>query len=245
MERIIIVTGCTKRIGLGIVNLFLQNSNFKIVGIVRSLSKELNDLCLNYPNKIQIIIKDFEKDFLDVNVFQNIIDQGGQIVGFVHCASNLIYDNFSNYTNKNLISQNRIHYGVFNQAILSYLEVFKNKKNNIKDIASFINFGDYKVFYGKEMGFSYTKSKLLAMKEIKYQALMSLGYIRVNMISPGYILPTEGYSENFEKIIEKFPFKYTSTIEDIYKTVDFIIKQKSITGQHIVLDAGAGLVDNI
>lgn len=238
--KTIIVTGCAKRIGLGIVSFYLKNSDYKVVGIARRISDTLNDLKKMYPDRLELIIKDFDKEFLDANFFKKIIDIHGEIKGFMHCASNLLIDDFDNFTYKNFNSQKNIHYDVFNNALLSYLELAKI--NNYKTIPSFINFGDYKVSNGENVGFSYTQSKLLAINSVKEQAKKGLGYFRVNVISPGYTLPTEGYIENFEEIVNDFPFKYTSNITDICETVDFLVNQKSVTGQHIVVDAGAGLV---
>jgi len=243
MVKTIIVTGCAKRIGLGIVDFYLKNSNYKIIGIVRQTSILLNELQTEYPNRLELIIKDLDKDDLDITFFKKIIKKNGDIKGLIHCASNLLFDEPHNFINENLKAQNRIHYEVFNEAFLSYLEIAK--KNNIKSIASFINFGDFKISNGLTIGISYTQSKLLAINSIKEQAKQGLGYIRVNIVSPGYTLPTEGYDENFEKIVSHFPFKYTSSIVDICETVDFLIQQRSVTGQHIVVDAGAGLVENI
>lgn len=241
MVKTIIVTGCAKRIGLGIVEFYLKNSDYKIIGIVRNISGELNNLKNLYPTRLELIIKDFDKDFLDTKFFQNTIKTGSEIKALMHCASNLLVDNFETITSKNFQSQTKIHYSVFNEALLSYLEIAK--KTNFETIPCFINFGDYKVSNGENVGFSYTKSKLLAINSIKEQAKIGLGYVRVNAISPGYTLPTEGYLENFEEIVNDFPFKYTSSIPDICDAVDFFIKQRSVTGQHIVVDAGAGLAN--
>jgi NAD(P)-dependent dehydrogenase (short-subunit alcohol dehydrogenase family) len=243
MVNTIIVTGCAKRIGFGIVDFYLKNSNYKIIGIVRKVSISLNELQKEHPDRLELIIKDLNKDDLDINFFKTIIKNNTEIKGFIHCASNLLFDEIHNFTSENLKSQNRIHYEVFNEAFLAYLEIAK--KNNIKSVASFINFGDFKVSNGQNVGISYTHSKLLAINSIKEQSKKGLGYIRVNMVSPGYTLPTEGYDENFEKIVANFPFKYTSSILDICETVDFLIQQRSVTGQHIVVDAGAGLIENI
>lgn len=241
MIQTIIVTGCAKRIGLGIVSFYLKHSNYKIVGLVRSISSELNNLKSIYPQRLELIIKDFDKEILDTHFFKEITEVHGEIKGFIHCASKLLIDEFETFTDENFLSQKKIHYTLFNESLLSYIEIAKH--NILKTIPCFINFGDYKVSNGENVGFSYTHSKLLAINSIKEQAKNSLGYARVNIISPGYTLQTEGYVENFEEIVNDFPFKYTSSISDICETVDFLIKQRSVTGQHIVVDAGAGLAN--
>lgn len=241
MNKTIIITGCAKRIGLGIANFYLKNSDYKVIGVIRNINQNLKELKNLYPERFELIIKDFDKELLDIHFLKEVIDRHGEIKGFIHCASNLLLDNFESLTYKNLQDQKKIHYDVFNQALMSYLEVAKI--NSFKTIASFINFGDYKVSYGENVGISYTQSKLLVINSIQEHARNGLGYLRANVISPGYTLPTEGYVEDFEKIVESFPFKYTSNIIDICETVDFLIHQKSVTGQHIVVDAGAGLID--
>ena len=240
MTQTIIVTGCAKRIGLGIVSFYLKNSDYKVIGVVRNISSELKNLKSMYPQKIELIIKDLDNELLDTHFFKEIIDTHGELKGFIHCASKLLIDTLETVLDEDFLSQRRIHYTLFNEALLAYLEIAKT--NNLKTIPCFINFGDYKVSNGKNVGFSYGQSKFLAINSIKEQAQNALGYARVNAVSPGYTLPTEGYVENFKEIIDGFPFKYTSDIQDICDTIDFFIKQKSITGQHIAVDAGAGLV---
>ncbi len=241
--KTIIITGCAKRIGLGLVDFYLKNSNYKIIGVVRNVSDSLRALKLAYPNRLTIIIKDFESDSLDFSFFNEVINKHGEIKGLMHCASKLLFDEFHNVTNENFQSQQRIHHDIFHNAILSYLETSKQKQ--LLTIPTFINFGDFKIKNNHTIGISYTHSKLLAMNAITEQAKIGLGLLRVNMVSPGYTLPTEGYDEDFNKIVSNFPFKYTSSVLDICETVDFLINQKSVTGQHIVVDAGAGLVENI
>ncbi len=240
MSDTIVITGCAKRIGLGIVDFYLKNTEYQLFGVVRRVSDDLGALAKQYPNRLKIVLKDLDKEYFDIDFFKSIHLESSRFKGFVHCASNLLVDDIESFTVENLNAQEKIHYGIFDDAIRVYVDYCKS--NNIKDICSFINFGDYKISNGQTMGFSYTKSKLLAINNIRKQAIYALGYARVNMISPGYTLKTEGIDEKFEKIIEEFPFKYTSSVEDICNTVDFLIHQKSVTSQHIVVDAGAGLV---
>lgn len=241
MSDAIVITGCAKRIGLGILDFYLKNTDYKLFGVVRRVSNDLAELGQQYPNRLKIVLKDLDKESFDIDFFKSIHVESNCIKGFVHCASKLLVDDIVNFNVENLDSQEKIHYGVFDDAVRGYVDFCKS--HNVKDVCSFINFGDYKVSNGQTMGVSYTRSKLIAMKNIKNQAIHGLGYARVNMVSPGYTLKTEGVDEDFQKIIDAFPFKYTSTVDDICDAVNFLIHQKSVTGQHIVVDAGAGLAN--
>jgi NAD(P)-dependent dehydrogenase (short-subunit alcohol dehydrogenase family) len=239
MIKSIVITGCSKRIGLGIIKYYCEESDYKLIAVVRKVSKDLENLKKIYNNRVEIIIKDLDKDDLDEIFFEKIINKNETIVGLFHCASNFLFDDEETFNEDNLKCQNRIHYEIFDNAINSYLNL--SERYQLKERASFINFGDYKIYYGQKTGISYSESKNLAMKAIKIQAMKTLGKARVNMVSPGYTLATEGYDENYEEIVKNFPFGYSSSISDICDTVNFLLNQHSITGQNIVVDAGAGL----
>ena len=68
---------------------------------------------------------------------------------------------------------------------------------------------------------------------------------RVNGIALGQILKNNNQnSENFKKTFCENPLGYSGSVIEICNTIDFILKNKSITGQIISLDGGAHL-DNV
>jgi NAD(P)-dependent dehydrogenase (short-subunit alcohol dehydrogenase family) len=67
--------------------------------------------------------------------------------------------------------------------------------------------------------------------------------IRVNAIAPGLVQPSADMStEKWTKLVNRLPLKHTVSSEDITSSLDFLLKNKSVTGQTIVVDGGYSLL---
>lgn len=67
--------------------------------------------------------------------------------------------------------------------------------------------------------------------------------VRVNAIAPGLILPSQDTSpEDWERLVRKIPAGKTGGVEDIVKSVLFLLKNGYITGETIHVDGGYGLL---
>jgi pteridine reductase len=67
--------------------------------------------------------------------------------------------------------------------------------------------------------------------------------IRVNAIAPGLVLPSEkGNSEEWSKLIDRLPLKKAVPVEDVSAVLEFLLNNKSITGQTIFVDSGYSLI---
>ena len=112
----------------------------------------------------------------------------------------------------------------------------KGKNNNI------INIIDQRVFKLTPFFFSYTISKTGLYTLTKTSAISFAPKIRVNGIAPGPTLKNKRQSEkHFRKQYLVTPLKKQVDVEEICNAVDFIIKNRSITGQVIALDSGQSL----
>ena len=107
----------------------------------------------------------------------------------------------------------------------------KNEKNGI-----IINMLDSIIKKNNNNYFVYSLSKK-SLKDLTTLSAKELApSIRVNGIALGFILGQE--NENLEKYIEKIPMKQLGNIEDITKTINFILENKYLTGEVIFLDGG-------
>ena len=123
-------------------------------------------------------------------------------------------------------------------ALLSkvFAKNIRGKNNNI------INIIDQRVFKLTPYFFSYTISKTGLYTLTKTSAMSLAPKIRVNGIAPGPTLKNKRQSEkHFRKQYLATPLKKQVDVEEICNAVDFIIKNKSITGQVIALDSGQSL----
>jgi pteridine reductase len=67
--------------------------------------------------------------------------------------------------------------------------------------------------------------------------------IRVNAIAPGLVLPSDVVThEQWDKLVAKLPLKRAATLEEITSSLEFLINNKYITGQTIVVDGGYSLI---
>ena len=123
-------------------------------------------------------------------------------------------------------------------ALLSkaFAKNIRGKNNNI------INIIDQRVFKLTPYFFSYTISKTGLYTLTKTSAMSLAPNIRVNGIAPGPTLKNKRQSEkHFKKQYLATPLKRQVDVEQICNTVDFFIKNRSITGQVISVDSGQSL----
>ena len=118
-------------------------------------------------------------------------------------------------------------------------EFAKNIRGNNNNI---INIIDQRVFKLTPFFFSYTISKVGLYTLTKTSSMSLAPKIRVNGIAPGPTLKNKRQSEkHFRKQYLVTPLKKQVDVEEICNAVDFIIKNRSITGQVIALDSGQSL----
>jgi NAD(P)-dependent dehydrogenase (short-subunit alcohol dehydrogenase family) len=87
----------------------------------------------------------------------------------------------------------------------------------------------------------YSASKAFVDKLVKIAALENAEYgITVNSIQLGYTGIGMGKmtEENAERALNKIAMKRFCTMEELYKTIDYIIETEYLTGQNIRLDGG-------
>lgn len=90
---------------------------------------------------------------------------------------------------------------------------------------------------------SYTISKAGLESLTKLLARSFAPGIRVNAIAPGLVLPSEVVTdEQWGKLVQRLPLKRAATLEEITSTLEFLINNKYITGQTIVVDGGYSLI---
>jgi pteridine reductase len=90
---------------------------------------------------------------------------------------------------------------------------------------------------------AYVVSKIALETLTRLQAKTYAPGIRVNAISPGFVLPSDNITKDeWESLVERLPLKHPTSLLDIAKTLDFLIDNPSITGQTIIVDGGYSLI---
>jgi len=148
---------------------------------------------------------------------------------------------FENDKLENFTSKSWNHHLNVNLKAPAYLskEFAKNTKGKNNNI---INIIDQRVFKLTPFFFSYTLSKTGLYTLTKTSAMSLAPNIRVNGIAPGPTIKNKRQSnKHFKKQYLSTPLKKQVDVKEICTTVDFFIKNRSITGQVLAVDSGQNL----
>ncbi len=234
----IIITGGANRIGAAIAEKLAGPNNEIVIHFNQSKSKaeSLKRKLQNYGTKIYLIKGDLSKE-KDIN---KIIKFAKSKLKYFDCLIN----NASIFENDRLENfkvhgwEKHISTNLRAPALLSkeFSKNIRGKNNNI------VNIIDQRVFKLTPFFFSYTISKTGLYTLTKTSAMSLAPNIRVNGIAPGPTIKNQRQSEkHFKKQCLATPLKKQVDVEHICNTVDFFIKNKSITGQVLAVDSGQNL----
>jgi pteridine reductase len=107
-----------------------------------------------------------------------------------------------------------------------------------------INMLDKNIIRTQTKYFGYLQSKKALAELTKYLAIMLAPKIRVNAISPGFIIEEEGTIPDtmyFTKKLKSIPLQKQGSIEDIIKAVDYLLNASYVNGQNLFVDGGSFL----
>jgi pteridine reductase len=108
--------------------------------------------------------------------------------------------------------------------------------------ANIINISDSYTKRNTGKYFAYLLSKK-GLNNLNEMLSVEVAPIRVNAIALGIMdMPQPTSSEYVEKRVAATPLKQKVSIKDVTKTIDYILKTKSVTGQVINIDSGESLV---
>lgn len=238
-----LVTGCGKGIGLAIAKKLLIEKNFKILGISRSINKDIQLLMQKYPErfiffesriedtkKIKSLLKDFHKTHGPINFAicnAGVRSRMSLLESDLNLYSKIIEINtISNINIAKELIQNCIH---------------KKSKCNILFISSIVG----------SRGFSdlstYAVSKSALEGFMKSAAVeFANNNIQLNCLAPGFV--ESSYAEDFKKnrkdlykwTIKQTPMGRWGKCEEIAELALFLISEKNsyMTGSVVYSDGG-------
>ena len=114
------------------------------------------------------------------------------------------------------------------------------------DHGCIINVGAVTALQGRKNGINYCTARAGILNFTRCLALELAPKIQVNTITPGYIATEEvvtryalDIKENYDKVVSAIPAGRLGTLEDVFKTLYFLVNDASyITGQNFVVDGG-------
>ena len=236
--RKIIITGGATRIGAAIAEK-LSGPNIEIVihfNKSKSKAEILRKKLMKLGAKIYLVKADLSKE---KDVYK-IIKYSKLKMKYFDCLIN----NASIFENDKLLNFNSKSWGkhisinLKAPAILSkeFGKNIKGKNNNI------VNIIDQRVYKLTPYFFSYTISKTGLYTLTKTSAMSLAPNVKVNGIAPGPTIKNKRQSDkHFKNQYLSTPLKHQVDVKEICNAVDFLIKNRSITGQVLAIDSGQSL----
>ena len=234
----IIITGAATRMGAAIAKKLSGPGVEMVIHYNRSkseaekLQKELS------KNKTKVFL--VKGDLAKEQDLKKIIKFSKSKLKYFDClinnASLFENDNLRNFTPKSWSQHIDVNLKAPAYLTKEFSKNIKTKNNNI------INIIDQRVFKLTPFFFSYTLSKTGLYTLTKTSAMELAPNIRVNGIAPGPTIKNKRQSAaHFKKQYLSTPLKRQVSVHSITNTVDYLIKNMSITGQVIAIDSGQNL----
>jgi pteridine reductase len=89
----------------------------------------------------------------------------------------------------------------------------------------------------------YTISKAALETMTKILARTFAPNVRVNAIAPGLVFAPEGFEpEDWERLVNRLPIPRAAFLDEITGALDFLLDNKYVTGQTVVVDGGYSLL---
>lgn len=236
----ILVTGCSRGVGLEICRVLLEQGH-TVYGIARSCPDEFKALQVEYEGHLLYKSVDLsDSEHIKENVFRDFCDSKVQIDGFVNNAA-IAYDDI--VTNLNLERLKAMYeVNVFTPMMMTK-NVIRNMilhhtKGSIVHISSISVHTGYK---GLAM-YASSKGALEAFSKDTAREWGIMG-IRSNVVVPGFMATAMSSTltdEQRSKIYARTSLKAATSIRSVAETVAFLLSDKaeSITGQNIHVDNG-------
>ncbi len=237
MNKVIIISGLSKGLGLGLAK-YLLKKNWKVAGFSRKKTPQISVLEKKYKKKFlfkSINIK-HNKMFDDLLIE---IKKMGKIYGLINNAGTVHEDLLVNQDEniiKNLLDVNLLGPILLTKKVTKYMMI--NNIGRIINISSIVAKSGYK----GTVSYSSTKGGLEGMTRALSRELGRRN-ITVNSVAPGYMktdLTKNMNPKKLNQIIRRTPLGRPGSVEDVIGLVNFLLSQEAsfISGQTILVDGG-------
>lgn len=238
-NKVAIVTGASRGIGLEIAKIFYENGAKIVITDIDEKTLSIVNKEFNDSKNILSIVSDVSISDSVTNMIKTTIEKFNKIDILVNCAGitrdNLIIrmkeNDWDNVINTNLKS-------VFLTSKIAGRYMMKEKSGNIINISSVVGITGN----AGQTNYSASKAGVIGMTKSLAKEFASRN-IRVNAIAPGFIdtAMTKNLKEDAkEQLIDAILLKRLGTTKDIANAALFLASSLSdyITGQILVVDGG-------
>lgn len=240
MDKNILVTGCSRGVGLEICRVLLGQGDM-VYGIARSHSEEFKELEARYEGRVRFKSADLSDcENVRQNIFKDFCGNRVRIDGYVNNAA-VAYDDI--VTNLNLASLQAMYsVNVFTPMMMAKYVIrnmlLHKTKGSIVHVSSISAHTGYK---GLAM-YASSKGALEAFSKNTAREWGQAG-IRSNVVVPGFMATAMSSTlteEQRSRIYARTSLKAATSIRSVAETAAFLLSDKagSITGQNIHVDNG-------
>ena len=248
-QKIAIVTGANRGIGLATVRAFAKNEAV-VWACARTQSKEFENELKIIEEENGTIVRPLYFDVTDREAVKNAIKTVGNesktidiLVNNAGVSVEKLFNMTSMDTMKSTMEVNFLSQVNLAQTVSRYM--IKNKKGSIVNVASVAGIEP------EEGGVAYGSSKAAVLFSTGTMALELAKYgIRVNSVSPGFI-NTDMWEKRDEiikeKIMKETPLGRQGDPSEVAQAILFLASDMSsyITGQNIIVDGGRKLGEGV
>ena len=223
-QRTAIVTGGGKRVGAGIVAALIADG-WRVAAHVHHDSDTV-------PQGAQKVLADLADADCGETIFAAV---GGPVALLVNNAARFVHDGFGAASASEFDS----HMAVNARAPMLLIDALA-RRHAAGQNALVVNILDAKLAAPNPDYLSYTMSKYAAagLTELAARALAGQG-IRVNAVAPALMLPSGAQDDaGFDRVHALNPLGRGVAVDDVVGAIRFLIDQRAITGQTLVIDGG-------
>lgn len=231
------ITGGAQRIGFSISKYLASKGIDIAIQFNKSKKKviELEKVAKKYNVQFYSIKSDFNEGNFD-NLFHQIKKNFGTIDLLINNASAFEFDTIKN-SNSEIFD---LHMNVNLKAPFFLSKCFINQSKNKKGLI--INIIDQRVKNITPYFSSYTISKSALYTMTKSIASLVAPNIRVNGISPGPTLKSKNQNlQQFLNQVKRTPLMRKVDLDEINLAINYLINNKSVTGEVLTIDSGQSL----
>ncbi len=232
-KKAALITGSAKRIGRAIA-IHLAESGFDIALHYNTSKADAKKVLKEIKDKGQNCVL-FQCDISNTNNVLTLIDKVKQ--SFPHLS--LLINNASIFEKRSFLEsnldffENHLNTNFKAPFFLSQSFAKSCKKGHI------INLLDTNITRDRTKYFVYNLTKKMLSEFTKMAAAELAPDIRVNAIAPGPILPPLNKEKEYlERDMLSVPLKRWGSESEILQSIDFLLKNKYLTGQCIFVDGG-------
>lgn len=234
----VLITGASKRIGKSIALNLAKHGYDIAIHYNKSKTSAIN--LVEELNSLKVRSSIFKLDLMKIDKIEEWFDEINKVFGTVNVLiNNASVFEYDSLKSSSLSSLNK-HLDINLKApfLLSkfFVKNLKSQKGNI------INILDQRVLNISPYFTSYTISKSALHTLTKSLALSLAPKIRVNAVAPGPTLRSIRQNEKeFKEQIKRTPLQKQVSLNEINNAINFLLNNKSVTGQTIMVDSGQNL----